>query len=63
VQSMDNTILTFTARDKFRQNKKKTFKGVFWACLCVRACVRECVLLSPPSLRAVSPLPPRSQAT
>lgn len=27
LQSMDNQILTFGARDKFRQNKKKTFKG------------------------------------
>jgi len=26
-QSMDNQIVTFGARDRFRQNKKKTFKG------------------------------------
>ena len=27
LQSMDNQVVTFGARDRFRQNKKKTFKG------------------------------------
>jgi hypothetical protein len=45
--SLDNQIVTYAARDRFRQNRKKTFKArtLFAAAACALSAMTCCFLL------------------